>query len=483
MNSNEIANKLGSLKVSDTKIISNFRRLTSQCCATGALGLLLLITGGNFGLPTILIPALYNSTEMNVTMTDVSWIGSINCLSIPIGSAPSGIYVDYFGRRLGVIIMTIPMFLGWLILHFADDIFDVLVALTLIGIACGIVEGPIFMYIAEISETRFRSALLTTANTAAIVGSFFIVLVGSLVYWRILVLTYAVLSIVSIFVICLVPESPYWLASKAKFEEAKDALSWLRGWATHSNVVEEFCMLGEAFQSTSNSKTDLKLRSIFLTHNIRNSVKPFLQKSFCMPFMLTTFLFFIHAFNGTSILVYSVVIFKKINTPIDSYAASVIMGLFNVIGTVLSIIVIPWIGKRKVCFMTTIIPSISLLVASIYILLYNEGHVADKNLTWIPMNMLFLAILFIAGFNTVPWIFIGEVFPATLRSTGSGIVIALFYTFSWAINIEYLYMVKEINVFDNTNIKQSQNNEICGHNLIVGVMLITEKQFATVFQL
>ncbi|XP_032456000.1 sugar transporter ERD6-like 4 isoform X4 [Nasonia vitripennis] len=184
-------NKLGSLKVSDTKIISNFRRLTSQCCATGALGLLLLITGGNFGLPTILIPALYNSTEMNVTMTDVSWIGSINCISIPIGSAPSGIYIDYFGRRLGVIIMTIPMFLGWLILHFADDIFDVLVALTLIGIACGIVEGPIFMYIAEISETRFRSALLSTANTAAIVGSFFIVLVGSLVYWRILVLTYA----------------------------------------------------------------------------------------------------------------------------------------------------------------------------------------------------------------------------------------------------------------------------------------------------
>ncbi|XP_016841949.1 facilitated trehalose transporter Tret1-like isoform X2 [Nasonia vitripennis] len=450
-------NKLGSLKVSDTKIISNFRRLTSQCCATGALGLLLLITGGNFGLPTILIPALYNSTEMNVTMTDVSWIGSINCISIPIGSAPSGIYIDYFGRRLGVIIMTIPMFLGWLILHFADDIFDVLVALTLIGIACGIVEGPIFMYIAEISETRFRSALLSTANTAAIVG-------------------------------------------KAKFEEAKDALSWLRGWATHSNVMEEFCMLGEAFQSTSNSKTDFKLRSIFLIHNIRNSVKPFLQKSFCMPFMLTTFLFFIHAFNGTSILVYSVVIFKNINTPIDSYAASVIMGLFNVIGTVLSIIVIPWIGKRKVCFMTTIIPSISLLLASIYILLYNEGHVADKNLTWIPVNMLFLTILFIAGFNTVPWIFIGEVFPATLRSTGSGIVIALFYTFSWAINIEYLYMVKEINFFgsflffsvinfigcivlfillpetegkslekiqsyfsDNTNIKQSQNNEICGH--------------------
>lgn len=289
------------------------------------------------------------------------------------------------------------------------------------------------------------------------------------------------------------------VSGKAKFEEAKDALSWLRGWATHSNVMEEFCILGEAFQSTSSSKIDLKCHSIFITHNIRNAVKPFFHKSFCAPFILMTFIFFIHALNGTSILIYSVVIFQKIDSPIDSYTASVIMGLFNVIGTVLSIIAIPLMGKRKVCFFTTIVPSISLLVASIYMLLYDQGHVGDNNSSWIPVNMLFLAILFLAGFNTVPWVLIGEVFPANLRSTGSGIVIALFYTFSWAISIEYLYMVKEIRISgsflffsvanfvgcivllislpetegkslekiqndfsDNKNSKQSQNNENSG---------------------
>lgn len=63
--------------MSDTKIISNFRRLTSQCCATGALGLLLLATGASFGLPTILIPALHNDSEINVTMADESWIGKL----------------------------------------------------------------------------------------------------------------------------------------------------------------------------------------------------------------------------------------------------------------------------------------------------------------------------------------------------------------------------------------------------------------------
>lgn len=59
------------------------------------------------GYPTILIPGLQgkssdNSTseaDFELTENEISWIGSINLLCVPIGSLTSGLFMEPIGKR------------------------------------------------------------------------------------------------------------------------------------------------------------------------------------------------------------------------------------------------------------------------------------------------------------------------------------------------------------------------------------------------
>lgn len=115
----------------DKKEVSNFRRALPQFCVVGVKNLILLgknrlkfLFSGWFtdfiqicyflskgwglilGYPTILIPGLQykgeNSTEQPDFILDdneISWIGSINLLCVPLGSITSGLLMDSIGKR------------------------------------------------------------------------------------------------------------------------------------------------------------------------------------------------------------------------------------------------------------------------------------------------------------------------------------------------------------------------------------------------
>lgn len=71
--------------------------------------------------------------------------------------------------------------------------------------------------------------LAATGTTCVITGIFIQFIMGTFFSWRAVALVSCFLPIFTITALFFIPESPYWLLTKGRIEEAQRSLCWLRG--------------------------------------------------------------------------------------------------------------------------------------------------------------------------------------------------------------------------------------------------------------
>lgn len=81
--------------------------------------------------------------------------GSINLLCLPIGCIFSGMLCEPFGKRRAMQIVSIPMFIAWMLFHFASHVNHLYAGLALAGIAGGLMEAPVSAFIAYICSSFY----------------------------------------------------------------------------------------------------------------------------------------------------------------------------------------------------------------------------------------------------------------------------------------------------------------------------------------
>lgn len=155
-----------------------------QTIAVMVKNLLILDYGISTAFPIILVPALTglgtgpNSNEsMRITAAEASWLGKhkahlnryyTECfffnltkmnvllagsmLYIPFmfSSIFSGILIEPLGRRTSMILVNIPCFLGWISLYFSTSHTHVFIGMAMLGLASGLMESPVVIYVGEI---------------------------------------------------------------------------------------------------------------------------------------------------------------------------------------------------------------------------------------------------------------------------------------------------------------------------------------------
>ena len=155
---------------------------------------------------------------------------------MPLGCIFSGALTQPIGRRRAMQVINFPILAAWLLFHYSSDIYMLYAGLCLAGISGGLLEAPVLTYVAEITQPRFRGMLAATGSTCVILGVFIQFIMGSFMKWRTVALFSSCVPVVSSLLLFSVPESPHWLIRKRRFDEAKDALAWLRGWVTTAEV-------------------------------------------------------------------------------------------------------------------------------------------------------------------------------------------------------------------------------------------------------
>lgn len=326
-----------------------------QIIAVSIKNTLLVTYGMAYGFPTILIPGLRDPKEnFAITNEQVSWIGAILMICVPLGCTVSGVLAQSVGRKRAMQIINIPLSAAWLLFYVSTQVWHIMVALCIAGLMGGILEAPVLTYVAEISQPHLRGMLSSTASMAVLVGVVIQFMFGTLMNWRTVALVSMAFPILSVLLLFIVPESPNWLIMKERYDEAQLSLAWLRGTKEVNYIQAEY---KELYAQMIKNEGDAK----------RSSISFYLQKSFLWPFALVSFTFLVGHMSGvTTLTTYAVQTFDLLEAPLDKYYCTLILGCVQLLGCITCVAAVHYVGKRFICFISLIGISVCFTAAATY---------------------------------------------------------------------------------------------------------------------
>lgn len=265
------------------------------------------------------------------------------------------------------------------------------------GLAVGAssVVGP--MYIAEISPSRWRGRFVAFFQFNIVLGIVIAYLSNYLINgipndWRWMLGVLAIPALLFGILLYTVPESPRWLMARGREKEAGNVLDSIG----EKNVEKELSEI-------KNSLTDTK-----------GSGDRLFQKKYWRPIL---YAFLIATFNQLSginaILYYAPRIFEMSGLFRDSaMIQSIIIGVTNLTFTMIGMILIDKMGRKKLIYIGSVGMTISLaLVARGFYLEVVTGYYM------LACLMSFIAF-FAISLGAVIWVLISEIFPNNVRSKG-----------------------------------------------------------------
>uniref|UniRef100_A0A1I8P3K2 Major facilitator superfamily (MFS) profile domain-containing protein n=1 Tax=Stomoxys calcitrans TaxID=35570 RepID=A0A1I8P3K2_STOCA len=363
-------NRRFSISAGDTQEISNFRRALPQFLAVSVKNILLFVYGMTLGFPTIVIPAIQGGegrepSDIVLNKDQISWFSSINLICVPLGCLFSGMLTQPIGKRRAMQFVNLPILASWLLFHFSTRTEHLYAALCLSGLGGGLMEAPVLTYVAEITEPKYRGILSALGSTCVITGVFIQFIMGSLMDWRTIAAVSSAFPVISIISLCFIPESPTWLIREERFREAVKSLQWLRGWVPEHKIEEEFNRLYNELitQPALEEQAEMAGKKPGFFHRFL----VFRKRSFLVPFLLVAFTFFVGHFSGkTSLQTYAVQIFHTLKAPINKYHATILLGMAEMVATILCVFLIHFTGKRPLVLVSTIGVGICLFGTATY---------------------------------------------------------------------------------------------------------------------
>ncbi len=345
-------------------------------------------------------------------------------LGCVIGGAISGFMASRLGRKRSLIAAALMFFVSavgsWWpesgILPYGQPSMTLLVVFNLYrvlgGIGVGLASAVCPMYIAEISPARIRGTLVSCNQFAIIFGMLVVYFVNYLIRtnlgetseaiqaamveigWRRMFLSEAVPAGSFCLLILLVPETPRFLALKGKDQKAFSVLSRINGAAEARTILDEI-------KST--------------VHEQREKIFTYGVAVIVIGVLLS---FFQQAVGINVVLYYAPRIFENMGASGDaSMLQTVVMGIVNIIFTVVAIFTVDKWGRKPLL----IVGSIGMMVgmAALATLAFSDA---------IGLAALIFIIIYTASFmmswGPICWVLISEIFPNTIRSQAVAIAVA-----------------------------------------------------------
>jgi len=167
----------------------------------------------------------------NLSDASVEWVTTTVLLGAVLGAITSGKLSDFLGRKKMIIVNAIIFTIGALGCALATNIETLIIMRVFIGIAIGITSYVVPMYIAEVSPTRRRGALVTLNQLMITIGilvsyvtDFLLSNDANLQSWRWMFAVGFFPALILLIGMFFLPESPRWLISKQRWEEGKKVL-------------------------------------------------------------------------------------------------------------------------------------------------------------------------------------------------------------------------------------------------------------------
>ncbi|ETW01634.1 hypothetical protein H310_06265 [Aphanomyces invadans] len=353
--------------------------------------------------------------DFNLTDAEIELASSLVLIGAWFTAVATASLVDTYGRRRALLANNVLFIVGALLCALATTKDTIYIGRTIIGFACGIVTNVTPILLAEIAPTQIRGQITTLHQlmlTIGILGSSLLgyALVTSVPSgWRYVNAFVAVPAILQCMLMPCIPESPRWLLSRNRTNDAKTQLRSLRHIVYETELDEEV----QEIQLDLSSARD---------HDQKKSNVVSLWR-YKKAMILGTLLVFFQAMTGiNTVMLYSSKIFHFAGVD-NSVMATASVGTINVLATVVSVVLVDTCGRKILLLLSSGMMAASLGVLS-YSLLTLSGRI--QGILAVVCVLVFVAG-FAIGLGAVIWVVLGELTPSSIRSRAMGFFMAVSY--------------------------------------------------------
>ena len=374
---------------------------------------------------------LFINDTWPLTTLEQGWVVSSALVGAVLGAVGNGILADIYGRKKVIIATGIIFAAGSVLCGFAPSAFWLIAGRMILGLAIGMVNFVIPLYLSELSPQKVRGMLVSLYQLAITAGILFSYLINRIFAlteynWRWMLGAGLIPAMILLIGISFLGDTPRWLISKKREDEARAIFQKIEPEADPDKHIEEI----------KTTLTPVKTRKL---------KKKVFESWMLTPVLVGVGVMFMQICTGiNNIIYYTATIFKAagFTDTIGALYATIGVGVVNFAMTFVAIFYSDKIGRKPLLYigLTGMTISLFTLGGSFYL-----SEFLGDNLKWVAVGSI---ITFIACFafslGPIGWIVISEIMPLKIRGTAMSIATMANFGFNFVVALTFPTLLENI---------------------------------------
>jgi len=385
-----------------------------------SVSLVAAIGGLIFGFDTAIVAGAtrYMKEQFSLNSLQEGWTVAVVLIGCMFGAGLAGPVSDRVGRRRFMLVSAVLFLVSAVGCSLPRTITEFMVFRFVGGLGIGSAAVLSPLYIAEVAPARVRGALVSVNQLAIVTGILLAYFVNWIfagagpANWRWMYAMGALPSVVFFLLLLGVPESPRWLVKNGREEEARTVL-------TRADSADA------AAAGIRDIKDTLALEE--------GSFRELFRPAFRRPLLIAIVLAVFQQITGiNAILYYAPRIFEGAGFErMSAIGQSTIVGLVNMLFTVVAIVLADKVGRRPLLLVATGGMGVSLVLLG-----------AAFKFPILPASALLLIILlyiafFASAMGPLVWVVMAEIFPIKVRGAAMGMATLILWFADFVVTLTF----------------------------------------------